>query len=414
MSSQRFGDEAWMRRLEGHLQSEHYVAQIRRRYSAVARRFLAYLGNRHVDIGRALPSHVQAYLRCELRRYRQRHKRSPRNVARWRCSFTSGVHQLLRLAQGVWPPAPAPVDSTERLHREICTHYGQWLAEVRGLAPVTIADCCQRGEQFLRWLGERGTAAQLPQLGVAQVDEYLRLRGLTLRRSTRKSLALTLRSFLRYLYGAGLVARDLAPAVSAPTLYAFESIPSALRPEDVRAVLSAARKDRTAKGRRDFAILTLLAAYGLRAGEITALRLDDIDWRHGVMRIRHSKTGAQSLLPLLEPVGNALLDYLRHGRPSRAARREVFLRSRAPYRPFHDGSSLHTLVARRLAAAEVRVAGKHGPHAFRHAHAVSLLRAQVPLKVIGDLLGHRATDSTAVYLKLATADLRAVALEVPA
>ena len=250
-------------------------------------------------------------------------------------------------------------------------------------------------------------------LNISQVDEYLRQRAVTLRRSTRKSLALNLRSFLRYLHGAGRVSRDLSPAVSAPTLYAFESIPSALRPEDVRAVLSMARKDRTAKGRRDFAILTLLATYGLRAGEITALRLDDIDWRHGVLRIRHSKTGAQSVLPLLEPVGNALLDYLRHGRP-RSTAREVFLRSRAPYRPFHDGSSLHASVAHRLAAAGICGAGKHGPHAFRHAHAVSLLRAQVPLKVIGDLLGHRATDSTAVYLKLATADLRAVALEVPA
>jgi integrase/recombinase XerD len=413
MSSQRFGVDAWMRRLEAHLQSERYVAQITRHYGAVARRFLTYLGNRRVDIGSALPSHVRAYLQCELRRYRQRHGRSPRDLARWRYSFTSGVHQLLRVAQGVWPPVPSPANPTERLHREICTEYARWLAEVRGLAQATITDRCQRGEQFLHWLGEHGTAAELSQLNISRVDEYLRQRALTLRRSTRKSLALNLRSFLRYLHGSGWVSQDLSPAVSAPTLYAFESIPSALRPEDIGAVLNTARRDRTAKGRRDFAILMLLATYGLRAGEITALRLGDIDWRHGVLRIHHSKTGAQSLLPLLESVGNALLDYLRHGRP-RSPAREVFLRSRAPYRPFHDGSSLHTSVARRLAAAGICVAGKHGPHAFRHAHAVSLLRAQVPLKVIGDLLGHRAADSTAVYLKLATADLRAVALEVPA
>ena len=125
MSSQCFGVEAWMQRLEAHLQSERYVAQITRRYCAVARRFLAYLGKRRVDIGSALPSHVQAYLRCERRRYRQRHGRCPRDVARWRHSFTSGVHQLLRLAQGVWPPVPDPTNATERLHREICTHYAQ-------------------------------------------------------------------------------------------------------------------------------------------------------------------------------------------------------------------------------------------------------------------------------------------------
>jgi integrase/recombinase XerD len=160
---------------------------------------------------------------------------------------------------------------------------------------------------------------------------------------------------------------------------------------------------------RDYAILQLLATYGLRAGEISHLRLGDIDWRADVMHIRHSKTGARSVLPLLEPVGEALIDYLRHGRPE-ADVREIFVRTRAPYVSM---VRIYSEVRRRIEAAGIALSGKRGPHIFRHARAVSLLRAEVPRKVIGDVLGHRSTESTIPYLKLATEDLRAIALEIP-
>lgn len=162
-------------------------------------------------------------------------------------------------------------------------------------------------------------------------------------------------------------------------------------------------------GLRDYAILLLLSTYGLRVGEITHLRLDDIDWRAETLRIRHSKTGAHSLLPLMEPVGEALFNYLRRGRPKTDVR-EIFIRARAPYRPL---LGIYSEVRRRLEAAGVKPCGKRGPHIFRHARAVSLLRASVPRKVIGDLLGHRSTEATIPYLKLATEDLRAIALEIP-
>jgi integrase len=111
-------------------------------------------------------------------------------------------------------------------------------------------------------------------------------------------------------------------------------------------------------------------------------------------------------------VGNAILDYLQKGRPKTEAR-AIFIVDHAPYRPFQCGSCLYWLVRNRLTAAGVNVQGKQGPHAFRHARAVSLLRAAVPAKEIGDILGHRSASSTTVYLKLATEDLRAVALEIP-
>ena len=130
-------------------------------------------------------------------------------------------------------------------------------------------------------------------------------------------------------------------------MYTYEGIPSALRAEDVAKALAVTRQDRTAAGIRDYAILQLLATYGLRAGEVTALRLDDIDWKKDVLHIRHSKTGAHSILPLLQEPGEALLAYLERARP-RTALREVFLRLNAPYRGLKEGSSLYGVVRKRF------------------------------------------------------------------
>ena len=160
--------------------------------------------------------------------------------------------------------------------------------------------------------------------------KYLALRLPALRRSSRHGLCDGLRSFLRFLHSRHVTSRDLSPAVSVSTLYRFEEIPRALSEDQVQAVLRCTRKDRTPIGLRDYAMLLLLATYGLRAGEVTRLQLDDIDWRDERLRIRHSKTGYESLLPLVAPVGEAVLDYLRRGRPQTSLR-QVFLQAIAPY-----------------------------------------------------------------------------------
>ncbi len=178
-------------------------------------------------------------------------------------------------------------------------------------------------------------------------------------------------------------------------------------------MLAATRRDRSAVGRRDYAILLLLATYGLRAGEVTRLRLDDIDWRRERFSITQSKNRRTSHLPLLVSAGTAILDYLKHVRP-KSQHRQVFLGIRAPHRPFACGSLLYGTVERCLHRAMITPTGKHGCHAFRYARAVSLLRAAVPLKAISDILGHRSPTSTDTYLKLATEDLRDVGLELPA
>jgi integrase/recombinase XerD len=180
--------------------------------------------------------------------------------------------------------------------------------------------------------------------------------------------------------GRAVSGPDLAPGITGPILYAYDSIPSALSAEQISAVLKSTRKDRSPMGYRDYAILLLLSTYGLRDGEITRLRLEDIDWRAETLHIRHSKTGANSKLPLMAEIGEALLDYLRRGRPKIDAR-EIFVRTRAPYRRL---LSVYSEVRRRVEAAGVKPSGKCGPHAFRHGRAVTLLRASVSRKVIGD------------------------------
>ena len=395
--------------LRAHLESARYTQKVADRYLAVASYFVHFLDKKHVPIESAQPEHVHAYLRGALRIYRRTHGRRPPIEAGWRPSHTSGIHMLLRVVQGRWPPHAVPASPIEEFHAQLCNSYVQWLGDFRGLASETISGHQAMASRLLNWLGERAAGSKLAELTVKDIDSFVAAQPTTLRRPTRKSQALYLRSFLRYLHGRGLLHRDLSAAVIAPRVYALENIPSTLSAEDIAAVLKTVRQDRSPKGFRDLAILTLLATYGLRAGEITALRLDDIDQQ---VRVRHSKTGHETWLPLVRPVGSALLDYLQKGRPE-VADREIFIRARAPYRPLQNGSSLYSGIVRRLQDAGIKWQGKHGPHAFRHARAVSLLRAAVPSKVIGDVLGHRASASTAIYLKLATDDLRKIALDVP-
>lgn len=350
---------------------------------------------------------MEQYLREAVALFQRRHGRLP--VPRWHQIPRAGIYALLRLVQGRWPPAPNAACAADALRFTICDEYEAWLLDERGLARRSIDALLWEARHFLVWQLERCGAESLMDLSVGDIDRYMDLRALKLTRSSLKSVAERLRSLLRHLYRAGHIATDLSPHIIAPLLYAYEGVPSILERGQIAAVLESARADKTPAGLRDHAILQLLATYGLRSGEIRNLRIEDIDWRSETIRVRHSKTGACSFLPLMVPAGEAVLAYLRSGRPATAAR-EIFIRTRAPYRKLEK---LYSLVRRRLCDAGIKPPGKCGPHIFRHARAVEMLRTSVPQKVIGDLLGHRSTASTAPYLKLATEDLRAIALDVP-
>jgi len=399
-------------RLHTQLRAERYSARTIKSYLSSARAFVRFLRTRDLSLDAVRPEHVTAYLAHRLERA-QRTRGQPRDLRHWRNQQINAPQHLLRLVQGEWPPAVKAVTPLERFRRKVLVGYGRWLTDLHGFSQPTLAKNCYSARVFLDWFGERAKAATLRKLTVKDVDAFFVWRNPRLRRATRAGVAHCLRSFLRYLHAAELIDHDLTSAVTGPKLYRFESIPAALTDAHIKALLAATRQDRTKTGRRDYAILLLLATYGLRAGEVVRLRLEDIDWRREQFRVRHSKRGGEAFLPLTDQVGNALLGYLRHGRPA-TTHREVFLYSRAPYRPFAHSSSLGTMINQRLHRLGIRPPkGRHGAHAFRYARAVGLLRAQVPLKTIGDLFGHHSASSTAVYLKLATDDLRDVGLGLP-
>ncbi|MEP6610169.1 MAG: site-specific integrase, partial [Burkholderiaceae bacterium] len=398
--------EPWLTRLRAHLREERYSHWATWNYVTAARRFLRALERRGQALESVSAADVERYL-DGLKRQRDR-RALP---APWRRQHQAAIHMLLRLVRGKWPPEIAPTTADEIAIHEVVRDYDAWIEELRGLSASTREHARTEAHALLRWLHDHGKSVAT--LGVADLDAYLAWRGSPMRRNSKATMISTLRGVLRYLHGSGRMPVDLVDAIEGPPIYALEGIPSTIRREDIERATKAARCDRSPLGRRDYAILMLLSTYGLRSGEITGLRLSDIDWRHERLRIRHAKTGACSELPLLRGPADALLDYLQHARPATTFR-EVFLRALAPYRPLCGGGALHCMLGRRLRAVGVVLSGKRGVHLLRHSRAVSLLRGGVPVKVIGDVLGHRSERSTAAYLKLATEDLRAVALDLPA
>lgn len=372
-----------------------------------ARAFLDYLVECDLQVGAMTPVQVDQYFTYAAQVFEVRYGRPP--SPRWHMLPRSAIAKLLRLAQGKWPPDAEMIGPDAEQRQEICDEYETWLRDERGLANASIAALMWEARHFLQWQFNRGRASSLRTLSVVDVDLYMDMRAPGLRRRSLADVAERLRSVVRYLNRTGRVPTDLTPHIIGPMLYAYEDVPSTLERSQIAAVLATTKEDRSPRGLRDFAILQLLATYGLREGEICRLRLDDVDWRAESLRIRHTKTNAYSHMPLMVPVGEALLGYLRFGRP-RVEVREIFIRTLAPYIAM---TNLYGMVRGRLAAAGVVPAGKRGPHVFRHACAVEMLRASVPQKLIGDVLGHRSTESTNAYLKLATDDLRAVALDVP-
>jgi site-specific recombinase XerD len=400
-------DRILIDKLKDTLTKQQYNPVVIHNHCLNASYFLCYLAEREITLKAVTSADVSSYLRIAVRRFCKRHGHPP--AFSWISIPRAGIHALLRHELKRWPPEHVPTDPHEIFCWTVCREYQEWLSVERGLAAASIDALMWEARHFCAWYIGRADTPSFKNLSIRDVDAYLEMRASGLRRKSVKDVVERLRSLIRHLHRTSRTVVDLTPQIIAPVLYAYESIPSALSLDQIETVLEFARKNRSPMGLRSYAILQLLATYGLRSGEITHLRLDDIDWHVESLRIRHSKTGAQSLLPLMVPVGEALIDYLQYGRPKTDAR-EIFIRSRAPYRPV---SGIYNEVRRCMEAAGVKPNGKRGPHIFRHARAVSLLRAAVPRKIIGDVLGHQSSAGTIPYLKLATEDLRAIALEIP-
>lgn len=305
--------------------------------------------------------------------------------------------------------APAPTTPTDERLAEYC----HFLEKVRGLAPATVVRHRLRVAEFLRFLEYDTQPQRLRRLTIVDVDTFVGHAGKRLGRVSMRDVASTLRTFLRFLAANGDVASGLDAQIESPRCFRGERLPRALPWEAVGSLLAAVDRS-TAKGRRDYAMLLLIATYGLRAGEIASLTIDDVSWRTQQIRVSRPKVGTPLLLPLTDYVATALVDYLRHARaPSRY--RHLFLRLRVPPGPIYATAvaDVFDVWAARAAIPDLPPRAG-GPHCLRHSVAVHLLRQGTPLKTIGDLLGHRSAEATCDYLRLQLQDLRDVALPLPA
>jgi site-specific recombinase XerD len=286
--------------------------------------------------------------------------------------------------------------------------YEQHLREARGLARATIINYVPFIRSFLK---DRfgGGPATLSHLCARDVVAFVQDQAPRLHPKRAKLLTSALRSFLQYARYRGEVKLDLAAAVPVVPNWSMSSIPRAIGVDQVRQLLASIDRS-TAVGRRDYAILLLLARLGLRSSEVAFLELDGIDWEAGRLSV-HGKSGQRSDLPLPAEVGKAIAAYLWHGRP-RCSSRRVFLRAKAPVCGFQGASGVGSMVRHRLLRASVD-APTYGTHQFRHGLATEMLRQGASLGEIGELLGHHNPQTTKIYTKVDLEALRTLALPWP-
>jgi site-specific recombinase XerD len=301
---------------------------------------------------------------------------------------------------GVVPaPIPLPPQSWEE---EVVERYRSYLVAERGLASETVVEYVRTAKLFLVEHPDR----ELKDLGVDGVSKFMSHHCRLLSPKSTERLATGLRSFLGFALLEGMIAVPLADAVPSAARWSGAALPRGLTAEQVAALLGSCDRRRPT-GRRDYAILVLLTRLGLRAAEVAALRLDDIDWRAGEIVVR-GKGRKEEVLPLPSDVGAAITAYLRRGRPRRPER-EVFLRAIAPLRGLEPQGVSEVV----RAASERAGLGSFGSHRLRHTAGTEMLRAGASLSEVAQVLRHRSIDTTAIYAKVDYVALRGLAMQWP-
>ena len=288
--------------------------------------------------------------------------------------------------------------------------YLHYLKCDRNLAEGTINLHRQHLVPFLAKLGADAVAERLCNVTPEQVQAFFQTSNRVTGQATRRQSQGTLRTFCRFCAKQGYLKRDLTQAVPRIRSYKLSSVPRGLSDEDAQEVLHAIDRT-TPAGLRDFAIIQLLNTYGVRGGQVRILRLEDILWRRSRIRFPALKGGKQVVEPLTDEVGEALLEYLRHGRPN-AKHAEVFLTARAPFHPLRSPTNVSTMVAHRMRRAGVSGCPM-GSHVFRHTFASRMLRHGQSLKTIADMLGHRHINTTFIYTKVDLETLTQLPLDWP-
>lgn len=318
---------------------------------------------------------------------------------RTRASLAPLLEVLAAAGAPLAEPDP-PVPAVEKL----LEGYAQFLLSERGLAVSTTKAYVLRARGFL---DGHGHGADLRVVDTAVVTNAVLAEADRVSAGSAQFFVVALRSFLRYCHLTGMITTDLSAASLPVTGRRRSVLPHGISTADAKALVKACDR-RTAAGRRDYAVILLLMRLGLRAREVAVLRLEDIDWRAGVITI-HGKGGRLDQLPLPGEVGEAIAAYLRHARPSGGALREVFVRSIAP-RAGLTREAIGFLVRR----ASIRAGlNPFGPHRLRHGLACDMVAAGVPLGQIGQVLRHADATSTSIYARVDIDQLRTMARAWP-
>jgi site-specific recombinase XerD len=373
-----------------------------RRYSRYRKVLLAagfsrWLRNQTIRLRDISSEHTIRYLRSRARR-----------LPRPKCD-TAALREVLEFLRGrhiirAEKHAPCRVTASERTAQA----FEQYLLNERALARATVINYAP----FIRWfLTDRfgHGPVKLSRLRARDITRFILRRAPRLHLKRAKLMTTALRSFLHYARYRGDLTLDLVAAIPSVANWSMSSIPRAIPAASVRQLLASMTR-RTARGRRDYAILLLLARLGVRASEVAFLELDDVDWEAGQVTVR-GKRGARATLPLPADVGAAIAAYLRHGRPHSPSRR-VFLRALAPNDGFAGPSAIACIVRDALERAGINAPTK-GAHQFRHALATQMLRRGASLTENGEILRHRSPETTTIYAKVDLDTLRTLALPWP-
>ncbi len=331
-----------------------------------------------------------------------------RNEKAWRGDEAATIRRFvghLRELGVIASPEPVQEDSPLA---PILQRYTEYLFVERGVVQATVDNYVPFARHFLEQRFGDGPLC-FPQLNESDVTDFV-LRWVHSESPGRAKLLVTaLRCFFRFLLAYEEIEVDLAAAVPRVADWRLSTVPKYLSAEQVERVLDSCERG-TATGRRDYALLLLLVRLGLRAGEVVAMQLDDIDWRAGEIIIR-GKGAIHERLPLPPDVGEALVEYLRQDRPACATRR-LFVRVRAPHRGFASSAAVDSIVRRALGRAALDPPMK-GAHLLRHSLATGMLRAGASMAEIGQVLRHRCPNTTEIYAKVDFEALRRLAQPWP-
>lgn len=373
------------------------LSRLRKRVELAAS-FSRWLGQKNIDSCCISIGHIPCYLRS--RKLRVKIYESDGTALKQFIGFLR--RRNIVSEEDVPPGQPSYVDRT--IHE-----FRAYLLNQRALAQRTIEDYAPFARTFLvHCFGK--SPVRLSKLCAGDIVEFVQCEAQKLHRKRAKLMTSALRSFLHYACYRGEVRHDLVAAVPAVANWSMTSIPRAISPDLVRQLLNSINRH-TAVGRRDYAIILLLARLGLRASEIVGLKLEDIDWNHGILYLRR-KGGQHGTLPLPADVGTAIAAYLRHGRSPNSKCRSVFLRVRAPLGGFHNHCAISSLVRNHLRCTGIKTPTQ-GAHQFRHGLATDMLRHGASLSEIGEVLGHHSPESTKIYTKVDLDALRPLALPWP-